>query len=60
MRTQDKAVRQKILAEIVRGYMAIVDGPGCFFVQDWIEMFPEAKVGPVFSTAMAPSTAGAS
>jgi hypothetical protein len=45
MQTEDKAVRQKILAEIVQGYSAIVDGPGCFFVEDWIEMYPDAKVG---------------
>jgi hypothetical protein len=44
MRTEDKAVRQKILTEIVKGYSAIVDGPGCFFVEDWIEMYPDAKV----------------
>jgi hypothetical protein len=44
MREQDKVVRQKILAEIVKGYVAIVDGPGCFFVEDWVEMFPDAKV----------------
>ncbi|OCL02422.1 hypothetical protein AOQ84DRAFT_229096 [Glonium stellatum] len=44
MQTKDKAVRQKILAEIVQGYSAIVDGPGCFFVEDWIEMYPDAKV----------------
>jgi len=44
MNTRDKAVRQKILAKIVSGYSAIVDGPGCFFVEDWIEMYPDAKV----------------
>lgn len=44
MQTEDKAVRQKILAGIVQGYSAIVDGPGCFFVEDWIEMYPDAKV----------------
>jgi hypothetical protein len=43
MRTEDKAVRQKLLLEIVQGYEAIVDGPGCFFVADWVEMFPDAK-----------------
>ncbi|KAF2806574.1 uncharacterized protein BDZ99DRAFT_394141, partial [Mytilinidion resinicola] len=41
--TRDKAVRQNILAEIVSGYSAIVDGPGCFFVEDWVEMYPDAK-----------------
>lgn len=43
MRETDKAKRQKILHGIVKDYAAIVDGPGCFFVADWIEMFPEAK-----------------
>lgn len=47
MRASSKAERQKILAKIVKGYTAIVDGPGFFFfffVEDWIEMFPDAKV----------------
>jgi hypothetical protein len=44
MRTENKHERHKILAEIVKGYTAIVDGPGCFFVEDWVEMFPDAKV----------------
>lgn len=44
MREKDKAKRQKILLEIVKGYVAIVDGPGCFFVEDWLEMFPDAKL----------------
>jgi hypothetical protein len=44
MKEEDKAVRQKILAELVKGYVAAVDGPACFFVEDWIEMFPDAKV----------------
>lgn len=45
MQTEDKAVRQKILTEKVQGYSAMVDAPGCFFVEDWIEMYPDAKVG---------------
>ncbi|KAF2490124.1 hypothetical protein BU16DRAFT_575558 [Lophium mytilinum] len=49
MNTRDKAVRQKILAEIVSGYSAIVDGPGCFFVEDWVEMYPDAKVEDIAS-----------
>lgn len=44
MREPSKPARQKILAEVVKGYSAIVDGPGCFFVADWIEMYPDAKV----------------
>jgi Sulfotransferase domain len=44
MQTEDRAERQKVLAQIVEGYEAIVDGPGCFFVEDWVEMFPDAKV----------------
>ena len=39
-----QAVRQKLLLEIVQGYEAIVDDPGCFFVADWVEMFPDARV----------------
>ena len=46
MHAADKAVRQKILAEIVTGYAAMVDGPGCFFVEDWVEMYPDTKVFP--------------
>jgi hypothetical protein len=48
MHESNKDRRQKILAEIVKDYVAIVDGPGCFFVQDWIEMFPDAKVHSLF------------
>ena len=44
MREPSAAARQKLLAEVTKGYSAIVDGPGCFFVQDWIEMYPDAKV----------------
>jgi hypothetical protein len=44
MKTEDKAVRQKLLAEIVQGYSAIVDGPGSFFIEDFVEMYPDAKV----------------
>lgn len=44
MREPSAPARQKILAEVTKGYSAIVDGPGCFFVQDWIEMYPDAKV----------------
>jgi hypothetical protein len=46
MNEHDKAVRQKLLAEITKGYSAIVDGPGCFFIEDWVEMYPDAKVIP--------------
>ena len=45
MSEPEKAVRQKyLLDEIVDGYTAIVDGPGCFFVEDWVEAFLDAKV----------------
>ncbi|KAH8660684.1 hypothetical protein BGZ60DRAFT_530698 [Tricladium varicosporioides] len=44
MLEKNKAMRQKILAEIVKGYEAVTDGPACFFVEDWCEMFPDAKV----------------
>src|ERR1700730_5128695 len=43
MQTEDKAFQQKILAEIVKGSSAIVDGLGCFFVEDWVEIYPDAK-----------------
>jgi hypothetical protein len=46
MREQGKAMRQKIVAEIVKGYVAIVDGPGCLFAEDWVEMFPDQGVLP--------------
>lgn len=44
MREPSASARRKILAEVTKGNRAIVDGPGCFFVQDWIEMYPDAKV----------------
>ncbi|KAH6675009.1 hypothetical protein B0J14DRAFT_653184 [Halenospora varia] len=44
MLEKDKVVRQKILREIVRGYEAVTNGPACLFVEDWVEMFPDAKV----------------
>lgn len=34
----------KILAEIVHSYKAVVDGPCSFFVEDFVEMYPDAKV----------------
>jgi hypothetical protein len=43
---QDKATWQKIVAEIVKGYVAIVDALGCLFVEDWVEMFPDQGVLP--------------
>ena len=44
MHAQDKAVRQKIFAEIVKGYAVITDRPGCFFVGDWLDMYPDAQL----------------
>jgi hypothetical protein len=44
MREPERQARQELLAEVTKGFTAIVDGPGCFFVQDWIEMYPDAKV----------------
>jgi Sulfotransferase domain len=43
--TEDKATRQQILREICKDYRAIVDAPGCFFVEDLMEIYPDAKVG---------------
>jgi hypothetical protein len=40
MHTQEKPARQKILVEIVHGCSAVVDGPGYFFVEDWLGMYP--------------------
>ncbi|KAL2215113.1 hypothetical protein M432DRAFT_627930 [Thermoascus aurantiacus ATCC 26904] len=34
----------KILVEIVHSYKAVVDGPCSFFVEDFVEMYPDAKV----------------
>jgi membrane protein YqaA with SNARE-associated domain len=43
MREPNPAVRQKLLAQVTQGYAAIVDAPGCFFIADWVEMYPDAK-----------------
>jgi Sulfotransferase domain len=43
-RTEDKATRHQILREICKDYRAIVDAPGCFFVEDLIQIYPDAKV----------------
>jgi hypothetical protein len=43
MREPSAPARQKLLFEVTRGYSAIVDGPGCFFISDWVEMYPNAK-----------------
>jgi hypothetical protein len=40
----DKAKRQKILHEIFDGYQATSDFPGMAFVDDLMEMYPDAKV----------------
>jgi Sulfotransferase domain len=42
--TDDKATRQQLLREICKDYHAIVDAPGCFFVEDLMEIYPDAKV----------------
>ena len=41
---QDKAKRQAMLHELFDGYQATADAPGSFFVEDLMEMYPEAKV----------------
>ena len=43
-RETDKVKRQALLREILEPYQAIVDFPGCFVVDDLMEMFPDAKV----------------
>jgi hypothetical protein len=43
MHTQENLARQKILAEIVHGWSAIADGPGCFFVEGWLDMYPRRQ-----------------
>lgn len=43
LQEQDKEKRHKLLLSIVKGYAAVVDGPGCYFVKDWLELFPDAK-----------------
>jgi hypothetical protein len=40
----DKAKRQKILHKIFDGYQATADFPGMAFVDDLMEMYPDAKV----------------
>lgn len=42
--TEDKATRHAILRKIFKDYRAIVDAPGYFFVEDLMEIYPEAKV----------------
>jgi hypothetical protein len=44
MKMKDHALHQKVLAEVVQGYIAIVDGPGSFSVEDFVDMYPDAKV----------------
>lgn len=44
LQARDKATRHAILREICKDYRAIVDAPGCFFVEDLMEIYPEAKV----------------
>jgi Sulfotransferase domain len=43
-KTEDKATRHAILREVFKEYRATVDAPGCFFVEDLMEIYPEAKV----------------
>lgn len=40
----DTTKRQAILRDILQDYDAIVDAPGCFLVDDLIEVFPTAQV----------------
>lgn len=40
----NKPLRQQILRELFRGYACTADFPGHIFVEDLIEMYPEAKV----------------
>jgi hypothetical protein len=44
--TQDKGKRQTLIREILSHYQATVDFPGSLFVDDLIDMYPEAKVSP--------------
>lgn len=44
LQARDKVTRHAILREICKDYRAIVDAPGCFFVEDLMEIYPEAKV----------------
>ena len=44
MRIEKSSHGRKILAEIVYGYSAIVDEPGSFFIEDRLEIHPNAKV----------------
>lgn len=40
----NKAARQQILRELFTGYACTADFPGHLFIEDLIEMYPEAKV----------------
>lgn len=44
LKEQDKTKRQQILRELMTGYACTADFPGHLFVEDLIEMYPEAKV----------------
>jgi hypothetical protein len=40
----DKKKRQAILKEMLDPFEAIVDYPGCYLVDDLLELYPDAKV----------------
>jgi hypothetical protein len=40
----DKKKRQALLKEILDPFEAIVDFPGCYLVDDLLELYPDAKV----------------
>lgn len=44
MRETDTACRREILHELFDGYAATVDIPGIFFIDDLMDMYPDARV----------------
>lgn len=43
-REPDKTKRHVMLRDMLDEYEAIVDYPGCFLVDDLLELYPDAKV----------------
>jgi Sulfotransferase domain len=44
LQAQDKATRQTLLRGALEPFRAAVDVPSCLFVEDLVEMYPNAKV----------------
>lgn len=44
MQEQDRETRQKLLWQLIDGFAAMSDFPGVFFIVDFMDMFPDAKI----------------